>query len=80
MSFSVFDQLNAQQRALVAMGLLLDGHEAVAILEQDCNNSSELTAAAEYFAILPPDLRMPLLGSILRMTLDELHSLINQGE
>ncbi|MCC6954507.1 MAG: hypothetical protein IT290_10345 [Deltaproteobacteria bacterium] len=67
-----FRALGMKERALVAVGVLLDGHDAADFLVSDKERHLALTRAARDLAELPPDLRMPLLGSLLRRTLDEL--------
>lgn len=63
--------LSARQRALVCVAVLLDGREAEIYLENDAVNGAGLAKAALDLAVQPPELRMPLLGTILRMALEE---------
>jgi hypothetical protein len=67
-----FRSLSPRQRALVALAVLLDGHEAGLYLENDAVNGAGLKRAAAELAALEPDLRMPYVGSVLRSALKEL--------
>jgi hypothetical protein len=64
--------LSAHDRALVAVALLLDGREAAMYLEMDAVNGTGLRRAALDLALIPPELRMPLCGTMLREALPEL--------
>lgn len=69
-----FRGLSIPHRAMVAVGVLLDGFDAAEYLQSDKDHHQALSRAARDLAELPPDLRMPLVGSLLRRTLDELQS------
>jgi hypothetical protein len=69
---SRFRALGLQERALVAVAVLLDGHDAADYLSSDKQHNLALSRAARDLAELPPDLRMPLLGSLLRKTLEQM--------
>lgn len=69
-----FDTLPTREKALVAIALLLDGLDAPEYLSKDRARGAALSRAAKDVADLSPDLRMPLLGSILRTALLELES------
>lgn len=73
-----FRSLSARLRALVAVAVLLDGREAAVYLENDGINGTGLRRAAEELAGLEPELRMPYVGSALRLALDEMGDL-NDG-
>ena len=64
--------LAPHQRALVAMAVLLDGHEAPVYLENDSVNGLGLQKAAADLAKLTPEMRMPFVGTLLRSALNEL--------
>lgn len=64
-----FRALTHRQRAIAAVAVLLDGREAPAYLENDAVNGEALRAAADDLARMDPDLRMPLVGSLLRAVL-----------
>jgi hypothetical protein len=64
--------LSAYQRAVVAVAVLLDGHEAGVYLENDSLAGAGLAKSAEELASQPPELRMPFVGSVLRAALAEL--------
>ena len=67
-----FLSLAGRERALVTVGVLLDGHDSVEYLGSDKERHIALARAARDLAELAPELRMPLVGSLLRRTLDEL--------
>ena len=69
---SRFRGLGLKERALVAVAVMLDGHDAADYLAADKHHQLALTRAARDLAGISPDLRMPLLGSLLRRTLEEL--------
>lgn len=64
-----FRGLSAREQAVVAIGVLLDGHDAIEYLSSDISRQSSLVKAARDLAELPVDLRMPLLGTLLRQSL-----------
>ncbi len=72
MEKSRFDALSARNRALIAMAVLLDGHEAAAYLENDAEYGEVLERVAHDLATLAPDLRMPFVGTLLRAAVSEL--------
>lgn len=67
-----FRSLRPEQRALVAVAVLLDGREAGMYLENDAINGEGLKRAALDLAGVAPELRMPLVGTLLRDALEEL--------
>ena len=69
---SRYRSLAVKDRALVAVAVLLDGHDAADYLSSDKEHQLALSRAAKDLAEVAPDLRMPLLGSLLRRTLDEM--------
>lgn len=58
--------LGDKEQALVAIGVLLDGHDAVEYLSSDRHRKTALSRAARDVADLPAELRMPLIGTLLR--------------
>ncbi len=66
---SRFRVLQARERALVAIAVLLDGHDAADFLTSDKEKPMVLSRAAKDLAELTPELRMPLLGTLLRAAL-----------
>ena len=72
MSADSLEVLTAYQRALVAVAVLLDGREAVTYLANDALHGEILGEVAEELSKQSPELRMPYLGSLLRMALAEL--------
>lgn len=69
---SRYKALGVRERALVAVAVLLDGHDAGDYLSCDKNRGTALSRAAKDLADLAPDLRMPLVGTLLREALDSL--------
>lgn len=69
---SIFQKLPARSQALVAYAVLLDGFEAGIFLENDSKNGLELRAAAETLAGQTPELRLPLVATLLRNAVEEL--------
>jgi hypothetical protein len=69
---SRFRMLSTRERAIVALGVLLDGHDATQYLGSDKERSSALTRAAKDLAQLAPDVRMPLVGTLLRGAIRDL--------
>jgi hypothetical protein len=67
-----FRSLSPRQRALVAVAVLLDGREAGMYLENDSVNGQGLKRAALDLAGVEPELRMPLVGTLLRDALKEM--------
>ena len=67
-----FEALSPRERAVVAVAVLLDGHDAVDMLASDKERKGPLCRAAKELAELAPELRLPLLGSLLREALSEL--------
>ncbi len=63
---SRFRSLGGRERAIVAVAVLLDGHDAADYLSSDKERRTPLSRAAKDLADLPPDLRLPLVGTLLR--------------
>lgn len=68
MAIDEFLQLQARERALVAIAVLLDGMEAEIYLDSD----EKLKSQAAKFAKMKSELRMPLLGTLLRKAISEM--------
>lgn len=64
--------LSPRERALAAIAVLLDGREAAQYLARDAVSSEVLARAASALAVHPPELRMPLAGTMLRIALEEM--------
>ena len=64
--------LAVRELAVVLIGVLLDGHDAVEYLGSDKDRAIALSRAAKDVADLPPDVRLPLAGTLLRNALGEL--------
>jgi hypothetical protein len=71
MDLQRFRILSARDRALVAIAVLMDGRDAGGFLESDAVNGPALKRAADALSELPPDLRMPLTGTLLRLAVEE---------
>ncbi len=69
---SRFRALATKERALVAVAVLLDGHDAADYLACDKERQQALTRAARDLVDLSPELRLPLLGTFLREALRNL--------
>lgn len=69
-----FRSLSPEQRALVAVAVLIDGNDAALYLASDDRSGTALRAAAEELAQLELALRLPFAGTQLRLALDELGS------
>ncbi len=67
----LYHNLSAWDKALVAVAVLVDGREAGTILSFDSENAEQLKEAAEELASIEPELRMPLVGTILRGALNK---------
>lgn len=72
MDSSCFDALPARFRALVAVAVLLDGREAAVYLQGDATHGTALRRAADELSAIAPDMRMPMVGTLLRVALKEL--------
>ena len=72
MDMQRFRSLSPRNRALVAIAVLLDGHEAGVYLEFDAVHGAGLQRAAQELASQKPEVRMPLVGTLLRTALEEL--------
>ena len=70
---SRFRALATREKALVAMAVLLDGHDAPDYLSCDKERQLALTRAAKDLVELSPELRLPLIGTLLRSALKELN-------
>ena len=75
MSLIRFKSLSSEKRALVAIAVLLDGHEALSYLGSDSILGNSLQRAADELATLEPEFRMPLAGTLLREAITELEGL-----
>ena len=71
---SRFRALGTREKALVAVAVLLDGHDAADFLGCDKERHTALSRAAKDLAELVPELRMPLVGTLLRSAIQELNT------
>ena len=72
MSSETFRKLDCLDRALVCIGVLLDGSDAALYLDFDSQSGAALKGAADDLAKLPFDARMPYVGTLLRLALEEI--------
>lgn len=61
-----FRALDSREQAVVAIAVLLDGHDAARYLGFDRDRGKPLSRTAEDLAALTPETRMPLIGTLLR--------------
>ncbi|MGA1190675.1 MAG: hypothetical protein ACO3XO_00190 [Bdellovibrionota bacterium] len=71
--------LSAHQRAMVAISVLLDGHEASLYLENDALVGEALAVAVKDLVSLSPEFRNILAGNTLRRSLEELEQRFSPG-
>ncbi len=71
---SKYRSLGSREQSLVAIAVLLDGHDAAQFLSSDKTRALALARAARDLAELSPELRLPLLGTLLREALSELQT------
>jgi hypothetical protein len=69
-----FRALTPHNRALVAVALLLDGREAHTYLEIDAISGTGMKRAALDMCDADTELRIPFLGTMLRIALEELET------
>ena len=69
---SKFRALGEREKCIVALALLVDGLDAIEHLSVDEDNKTAFQRAAKDFTEMPPELRIPLLGTMLRKTLKDL--------
>jgi len=67
---SRFRSLTPKEQAIVTVAVLIDGHDAPVYLLSDRDRRAALSGAADDFAHLPPELRLPLVGTLLRRALE----------
>jgi hypothetical protein len=71
MSNQAFRALSPAERALVAVAILIDGSDAAVYLGFDEQRGDALKAAARELAAIEFDVRLPFVGTLLRMSLEE---------
>ncbi len=65
--------LGTKEQALVALAVLLDGHDAAEYLSSDKDRAPALARAAKDLAELAPEVRLPLSGTLLRAAAKKLN-------
>lgn len=73
-----FRNLNADEQALVAMAVLLDGHDSTEFLLSEKKRGAALSKAAQDLLSLPIDLRLSLSGTLLRQALEKINKSENE--
>lgn len=74
MDISRFRVMSAKNRALVALGLLMDGSNAAYVLSHDLSLGEHYQKVCEELNSLEAELRLPLLGTLLRQALLDLNT------
>ena len=70
---NAFKGLPPREQALIAVAVLIDGMEASSYFDApEAGQAVDLRAIAGQLATISPELRMPLLGSLLRSALENL--------
>ena len=72
MAVNVFPKLDPKDRALVAVAVLMDGNDAPGYLVLDEERGVQLEKAARELAQLELDVRMPYVGTMLRLALAQI--------
>jgi hypothetical protein len=67
-----FRSLTLREQALVCIAVMIDGHDAVDYLQNDRDRAVALSRVAKDLASLEPELRLPLLGTLLRNATNQL--------
>jgi hypothetical protein len=71
MSLVRYRSLDAHDRALVAIAVLVDGNEAATYLECDAKRGADLKESAQELCKLDMDARLAFVGTALRLALEE---------
>ncbi len=74
---NIFNKLEPEQQALVAIAVLLDGFDSPFFLGDDFSHQDQLRLAAEEIVKDAPQQRLPYVATLLRRALNELR---NQDE
>lgn len=74
MDMKLFQSLSTREQALICVAVLLDGFEASSYLANDLKNGVIFEKLSSDFANLSPELRTPLLGTLLRQSLKDAKS------
>jgi hypothetical protein len=69
MNLQQFYKLTPEMRAQICIAVLLDGSEAHVFLENDAISGEQLSSLADSLAAESAELRIPLLGTLLRESL-----------
>lgn len=72
MDLTKFRNLSPHNQALIAISILLDGREGGNFLEIIQPDGDILKKIANQVAVLDPEIRMPLIGSMLRAAIERL--------
>ena len=71
--------LGPKEQALVAVAVLLDGHDAAEYFSSDRERHTALARAARDLAELVPELRLPLAATVLRGAISALEEVVHQA-
>lgn len=71
---NVFNKLEPEQQALVAIGVLLDGFDSPFFLGDDYKHEDLLRRAADEIVRDAPQQRLPYVATLLRRALNELRN------
>jgi len=75
---SGFRKLAPRQQIQVCIGVLLDGLDAPDILATDAGDGQILKRVAKDLSALAPDIRMPLVGTLLRRAFETIDQSISK--
>lgn len=64
---SQFEALSTYDQMLVCVAVLVDGLDAAEVLGMDAEQGDKLKRIARELASASPDIRMPLIGTLLRL-------------
>jgi hypothetical protein len=72
MAATLFRELTPQQRALVALAVLLDGRDAAEFLSQDIQLGEHFRAVIEQLTRDDLEMRIPFMGTLYREAIADL--------
>lgn len=70
----IFNKLESEQQALVAISVLLDGFDSPFFLGEDQKYQNQLRMAAEEIVKDAPEQRLPYVATLLRRALNEIRN------
>ena len=75
---SAFRKLSPRLQIQVCIGVLLDGLDSPDILATDASEGQNLKRVAKDLSTLTPDIRMPLVGTLLRRAFESIDPSISK--